>query len=71
MQYVPQNNSIKENIIISEDKGKYEFDFTIETNGLVPDVKQGKIINFIKNEDKDILDEEDNSNIVFLGGVIY
>lgn len=72
LQYVPQNNSIKENIIISENKGKYKFDFTIETNGLIPDTNKGKIINFIKKEQNiKKLNEEDNNDIVFSFGELF
>lgn len=66
LQYIPQNNSIKENIIIKKNRGIYEFEFIIEANGLIPDKNQGKVINFVKQKDKNNINlTKNNSNAVF------
>jgi hypothetical protein len=36
LQYSPQNDGVRENIVIQEDKGIYSFDFLLNTPGLVP-----------------------------------
>ena len=67
LQYCPQNNSVKENIIINKNNGKKEFDFIIETNGLVPDRQSGKIINFVKEGQE----KDSESNYIFSFGELF
>ena len=72
LQYIPQNNSIKENIIIKKNRGIYEFEFIIEANGLIPDKNQGKVINFVKQKDKNNINlTKNNSNAVFSFGELF
>lgn len=55
LQYVPQNTGIKENIIIEKNRHKYFFNFIIETDTLVPELLEGKTINFVKKDTEEVV----------------
>lgn len=47
LQYIPQSEGVKENILIHENKGKYEFSFHVKAPGLMPDQREGQQISFL------------------------
>lgn len=50
LQYIAQNDGIKENIIIEKNNGIYEFDFILKMQGMHPDNTKGKYIELVDNK---------------------
>lgn len=55
LQYIPQNDGVKENIYIEKNKGVYQFDFEVTAKGISPNSMKGKTIDFVNNETKEIV----------------
>lgn len=55
LQYIPQNDGVKENIYIEKNGGIYQFDFEVTAKGISPSSMKGRTINFINNETKEIV----------------
>lgn len=55
LQYIPQNDGVKENIYIEKNRGIYQFDFEVTAKGISPSSMKGKTIDFVNNETKEIV----------------
>ncbi len=62
LQYIPQSDGVKENIIINKNNGIYTFDFILKIEGLHPNTSKGKSIELVDN---------DSGKVVFTLGEIF